>query len=178
MALCTVHAARDLEAKAKRRIRKCGGITSGERLYVPDFPGPESFALSVLLAEILAKRRDVSFVSIPADATAIVSPETLDSYVCEFLRLICSGKATEVLTFHKKVLNPLAAIPRNEVLLYSRHHGWEEDDTIPLFPDPFAADVCTFLDHFARDHPSATYALMQIRDTLPQLYLERANHAL
>ncbi|MCZ0860362.1 hypothetical protein O0S10_03840 [Methanocorpusculum sp. MG] len=179
VALCAVHAARDLEAKAKRRIRKCGGIVSGERLYVRESSGPESFALSVLLAEILAERRDVSFVSHPADATAVVSAETLDSSACRFLRLIISGKTAEVLVpFEGKMLDPLAVVPRNEVVLYARHHGWDGDDSLSVSSDPFAADVCAFLEHFSADHPSAAYALMQVRDALPQLYLERTNHAL
>lgn len=179
VALCAVHAARDLEAKAKRRIRKCGGIASGERLYVRESSGPESFVLSVLLAEILANRRDVSFVKTSADATATVSAETLDSSACAFLQQIVSGKAAEVLVPSKgKVLDPLAVVPRNEVVLYARHHGWEGEDACPFSSDPFAADVCAFLEHFSADHPSAAYALMQVRDALPPLYLERTNHAL
>ncbi|MCZ0863260.1 hypothetical protein [Methanocorpusculum vombati] len=179
VALCAVHAARDLEAKAKRRIRKCGGIASGERLYVQASSGAESFALSALLSEILAGRRDVSFVADPADATAVVSAATLDSSACAFLQQIISGTTVEVLIPpNGKVLDPLAVVPRNEVVLYARHHGWEEEDAGPFVPDPFAADVCAFLNHFSADHPSAAYALMQVRDALPPLYRERINHAL
>lgn len=179
VALCTVHAARDLEAKAKRRIRKCGGIASGERLYVQASPGPESFALSALRTEILAGRRDVSFVQAPADATAVVSAATLDSSACAFLQQIISGKTAEVLVPSKgKLLDPLAVVPRNEVVLYARHHGWEGEDAGPFVPDPFSADVCAFLKHFSAVHPSAAYALMQVRDALPKLYRERTNHAL
>jgi hypothetical protein len=164
--------------KAKRRIRKCGGIASNERLYVQASFGPESFALSILLAEILSCRRDVSFVSTPANATAVVSVETLDSYACGFLRLICSGNVAEVLAFRGKVLDQLAAVPRNEVILYSRYHGWKGEDMAPFLSDPFSADVCAFLGRFSVCHPSAAYALMQIRDALPKLSIERINHAL
>ncbi|HJJ99375.1 MAG TPA: hypothetical protein O0X23_04130 [Methanocorpusculum sp.] len=174
VALCAVHAARDLEAKAKRRIRKCGGIASGERLYVQESSGPESFALSALLTEILAGHRDVSFVKAPADATAVVSAVTLDSSACAFLQQIVSGKVAEVLApFEGKVLDPLAVIPRIEVELYARHHGWEGEDVCPFVSDSFVADVYAFLKHFSADHPSASYALMQVRDALPQLYRER-----
>jgi tRNA(Ile)-lysidine synthase TilS/MesJ len=178
VALCATHAAHDLEARAKRRIRKCGGIASNERLYVQVSSGPESFALSVLLAGILSCRCDVSFVSTPADATAIVSTETLDSYACGFLQLICSGNVAEVLALRGKVLDPLAVIPRNEVVLYSRYHGWGGEDLTPFLSDPFAADVCALLGDFSVGHPSAAYALMRIRDALPKLYLERIDHAL
>jgi len=179
VALCAVHAARDLEVKAKKRIRKCGGIASGERLYVQESHGPESFALSALFARILAGRRDVSFVSTPVDATAVVSAETLDSSACAFLQQIVAGRTAEVLAPPKgKMLDPLAVVPRNEVVLYARHHGWEGEDAGPFVPDPFAADVCAFLKHFLVDHPSAAYALMQVRDALPPLYLERTNHVL
>ncbi|HJK20774.1 MAG TPA: hypothetical protein O0X07_06540, partial [Methanocorpusculum sp.] len=174
-----VHAARDLEAKAKRRIRKCGSISSGERLYVQESFGPESFALSVLLSRILAGRRDVSLVSDPSDATAVVSSETLDSSACCFLQQIISGTTPEILSLpSRKVLDPLAVVPRVEVLQYARHHGWDGVDVRPRLSDPFTADICAFLEHFSVDHPSAAYALMQVRDALPQLYMERTNHAL
>lgn len=179
VSLCAVHAARDLEAKAKRRIRKCGSISSGERLYVQESFGPESFALSVLLSRILAGRRDVSLVSDPSDATAVVSAETLDSSACCFLQQIISGTTPEILSLpSRKVLDPLAVVPRVEVLQYARHHGWDGVDVRPRLSDPFTADICTFLEHFSVDHPSAAYALVQVRDALPQLYLERTNHAL
>ncbi|HJK65803.1 MAG TPA: hypothetical protein O0X03_06260 [Methanocorpusculum sp.] len=179
VSLCAVHAARDLEAKAKRRIRKCGSISSGERLYVQESFGPESFALSVLLSRILAGRRDVSLVSDPSDATAVVSLETLDSSACCFLQQIISGTTPEILSLpSRKVLDPLAVVPRVEVLQYARHHGWDGVDVRPRLSDPFTADICTFLEHFSVDHPSAAYALVQVRDALPQLYLERTNHAL
>ncbi|HJK16488.1 MAG TPA: hypothetical protein O0X44_02840 [Methanocorpusculum sp.] len=179
VSLCAVHAARDLEAKAKRRIRKCGSISSGERLYVQESFGPESFALSVLLSRILAGRRDVSLVSDPSDATAVVSAETLDSSACCFLQQIISGTTPEILSLpSRKVLDPLAVVPRVEVLQYARHHGWDGVDVRPRLSDPFTADICAFLEHFSVDHPSAAYALMQVRDALPQLYMERTNHAL
>ncbi|HJK81251.1 MAG TPA: hypothetical protein O0X45_00210 [Methanocorpusculum sp.] len=179
VSLCAVHAARDLEAKAKRRIRKCGSISSGERLYVQESFGPESFALSVLLSRILAGRRDVSLVSDPSDATAVVSSETLDSSACCFLQQIISGTTPEILPLpSRKVLDPLAVVPRVEVLQYARHHGWDGVDVRPRLSDPFTADICAFLEHFSVDHPSAAYALMQVRDALPQLYMERTNHAL
>lgn len=179
VSLCAVHAARDLEAKAKRRIRKCGSISSGERLYVQESFGPESFALSVLLSRILAGRRDVSLVSDPSDATAAVSSETLDSSACCFLQQIISGTTPEILSLpSRKVLDPLAVVPRVEVLQYARHHGWDGVDVRPRLSDPFTADICAFLEHFSVDHPSAAYALMQVRDALPQLYMERTNHAL
>ena len=179
VSLCAVHAARDLEAKAKRRIRKCGRISSGERLYVQESFGPESFALSVLLSRILAGRRDVSLVSDPSDATAVVSSETHDSSACCFLQQIISGTTPEILPLpSRKVLDPLAVVPRVEVLQYARHHGWDGVDVRPRLSDPFTADICAFLEHFSVDHPSAAYALMQVRDALPQLYMERTNHAL
>ena len=168
VSLCAVHAARDLEAKANRRIRKCGSISSGERLYVQESFGPESFALSVLLSRILAGRRDVSLVSDPSDATAVVSSETLDSSACCFLQQIISGTTPEILSLpSRKVLDPLAVVPRVEVLQYARHHGWDGVDVRPRLSDPFTADICAFLEHFSVDHPSAAYALMQVWYALP-----------
>ena len=112
VSLCAVHAARDLEAKAKRRIRKCGSISSGERLYVQESFGPESFALSVLLSRILAGRRDVSLVSDPSDATAVVSSETLDYSACCFLQQLTSGTTPDVLSPpSRKGTDQLAVVP-------------------------------------------------------------------
>ena len=179
VSLCAVHAARDLEAKAKRRIRKCGSISSGERLYVQETFGPESFALSVLLSRILAGRRDVSLVSDPSDATAVVSSETLDSSACCFLQQIISGTTPEILSLpSRKVLDPLAVVPRVEVLQYARHHGWDGVDVRPRLSDPFTADICAFLEHFSVVPSSVAYALMQVRGAPPQLYMETTNHAL
>lgn len=178
VALCTVHAARDLEAKARRRIRKCGGIASGERLYVESGGDAESFALSVVLAAIIADRRDVSFVFDPADATAMVTADTLDDCAQTILRLICQGDAVLMLaSLDQKILAPLSMIPRAEVYLYADHYGWTGSSGAEP-SDSFDADIRVFLENFSADHPSAAYALMQIRDALPPLYLERINHAL
>ncbi|MDR3102162.1 MAG: hypothetical protein LBU24_02855 [Methanocalculaceae archaeon] len=176
-ALCTPHAALCLEARAKRRIRKCGGIASGTQLFVEDRGDAESFVLSHLLAKILADRRDISSSVDPADATVVMTADTLDDYACGFLGMICSGDAVQVLdTADGKIVSPLTTTPRNEVYLYARHHEWA--GPCGAGPsNPFTADICTFLENFSADHPAAPWALVQVRDALVQLYQERNNNA-
>ncbi|HJJ89403.1 MAG TPA: hypothetical protein O0W81_04795 [Methanocorpusculum sp.] len=179
LALCAVHAARDIEAKVKRRIRKCGGISFGEKLYVSGSRGPEQFALYVVLSRILLGRCDVSFVNNPDEATAVVSISTLDTSSCAFLQQIISGTVVEVFApSGKKILDPLAIVPRNEIVFYARFHGWDGVDECSFVLDQFSKDVWTFLKHFMRGHPSVAYSLMQVRDGLSHIYQEKLNHAL
>ncbi|MDU9375971.1 hypothetical protein McpSp1_05550 [Methanocorpusculaceae archaeon Sp1] len=177
VALCSRHAAADIEAKAKREVRKCGGITSGEKLFIMGGGSAESHALSTLLSVILAGRRDITFTTDVASATAVVTADTLDDIAEHLLCQVCRGDAAELLAVpEKKTLRPLSVVPRTEVCFYARHHGWTGDCSTQD-SSAFCSDIAAFLKTFSADHPSAAYALKRISDQLPDLYLERQNHA-
>ncbi|MDV0442837.1 hypothetical protein [Methanorbis rubei] len=177
VALCPRHAAADIEAKAKREVRKCGGISSGEKLFVGEGGSAESHALSNLLSVILAGRRDVTFVTDTAFATAVVTADTLDDIAEHLLSLVCLGNTTDLLeTPEKKTIRPLSTIPRTEVYFYASHHGWVGGSSAGK-TSTFSSDIAAFLKTFSVGHPSAAYALKRIADQLPELYLERHNHA-
>lgn len=177
VALCAYHASLDLEAKAKRELRKSGGVSSGAHLLVPDADTAESFALCTLLSEVLGRRPDISFVSDPTQATALVTAETLEDCAGNFFRLVCRGETAQIFSQPpKKILRPLSVVPREEVLLYARQHGWSGPAATPS-ADPFACDTNRFFENFSADHPSAAYALRHVREQLLELYQERSNHA-
>lgn len=177
VALCAYHASLDLEAKAKRELRKSGGVPSGARLMVTGSDTAESFAVRSLLSEVFGHRPDISFVCDPKEATAFVTAETLEDCAEAFLRLICRGETAQILSPQQEIiLRPLSVIPREEVLLYAQQHGWS-GPAVPLASDPFSCDISRFLENFSADHPSAEYALRSVRDQLLELYQERSNHA-
>ncbi len=173
VALCSHHAALDIEAKAKREVRKDGGIASGEKLFVPVRVDAASYALSALLSVILAGRRDVSLVSDRGSATAVATADTLEDAAENVLCQVCSGTAVDLLLVPaKKTIRPLSVIPREEVYFYARLHGWTGACTASE-KDSFSADIGSFLAAFSAGHPSAAYALKRISDQLPEIYQER-----
>ncbi|HJJ27800.1 MAG TPA: hypothetical protein O0X70_00220 [Methanocorpusculum sp.] len=129
------------ESKAKKEIRKNGGLARGAVLYIEEdhtYKTPRersdqgdehgfavrTYALRIFLANLLIKRTDVQFSSEKTGAL-IVCAKTLDDTACGLLENVFSGTVTEYMLEEKKHLCPFAALTSEEVFAYARHFGWK-----------------------------------------------------
>lgn len=175
VSLCEAHLLSDIEAKAKKEIRKSGGISSGEKIYFSEKSSAASFALKVFLTKLFEKRMDVSFTDLEEGATSVMLTSSLDDVAADILEKVCAGKADELLkTSGKKIIAPFSVIPSKEIFLYAKYHGWKN------FPEKkieenFSGEIKKFLENFSKTHPSSRYALKNVGDTLPKIYQERSS---
>jgi uncharacterized protein (TIGR00269 family) len=65
--LCERHFTADLEAKAKREIRRHQWVRPGDRIAVALSGGKDSSALLVFLARLLSRRKDVELLALTVD---------------------------------------------------------------------------------------------------------------
>lgn len=63
-ALCREHLVRDVEARAKRAIRRQGGLRHGDRIGLFAPAGPHGDALAAFASRLLVARRDLSLVAL------------------------------------------------------------------------------------------------------------------
>ncbi len=177
VSLCPRHLVLDIEAKAKREIRKDGRIGKNERIYLSADRTAAAYAVRTFLTELLHNRSDVTFVSDPGQATLQVRADCLEDQAERVLYLVCSGTITDILRpAPVRELAPFSVIPREEVCMYAHLHGWEEAE-ISEPQDRFARDISQFLTRYTAAHPSAAYALKGVSDQLPGIFRERNTHA-
>lgn len=160
LSLCESHEISDIVLKAKKEIRKSGGLASGERIFVKGADNFGTYALRVFLSELFLKRTDILFVEAEEDASIVFESKTLDDVASELFKKVCGGDVS----FEKenvRTVNPLSAVSRDEVFWYAKYHGWKgcEDEKTPDFADEF-------LDEFKKDHPGTLYALKNVSDEL------------
>jgi hypothetical protein len=111
------------EAKAKKELRKSGGLPRGTVLYIEDDGTFKTFALRIFLANLLIKRTDVSFAESEKNAVRICG-DTLEDVAGSLLENVFSGTVTEHIGEAKNHISPFAAIPEEEVLAYAQYFGW------------------------------------------------------
>ncbi|MDO5846266.1 MAG: hypothetical protein Q4Q04_05010 [Methanocorpusculum sp.] len=162
LALCMRHLTADVEAKAKKEIRRQGGLSSKERIFVDGEDDFRTFALRIFLSALFVKRTDIQFTPREADATVIFSIQTLDDVSSALLRAVLSGTTVSYLERDAvRRISPLSVIPASEVFLYAEAHGWPG-----ARPAPAVSTADAFLDAFVREHPGTRYALKNIADYL------------
>lgn len=163
LSLCMRHLISDIESKAKKEIRKKGGLASGEHIYLAGGDDCRLFALRVFVSALFVKRTDIIFVSSADEATTVFSAETLDDAACGLLDAVLEGRTAEYLAEKpKRIIAPLSVIPADEVFLYAEAHGWKGDGI---------SDTPTkqFLDDFSEGRPGTKYALKNTADYLENL---------
>lgn len=154
-----MYSAGEFEAKAKKEIRKNGGLPRGSVLFIEEDGTFRTFALRIFFSSLLIKRTDVVF-SPKADGARKVSGETLDDVSCGLLENVFCGTVPEHIAQAKTCLCPFAAIPVDEVLAYAKQFGWAGEVSA------CESQVRGFLSRFAKDHPATPFALKNIRDSL------------
>ncbi|HJJ46833.1 MAG TPA: hypothetical protein O0X32_01040 [Methanocorpusculum sp.] len=162
--LCETHLIADIESRAKKEIRKYGGLKSGEILYVSNGNAMVSFALRVFLSGLLLKRVDISFSSEEADADTIVSPSCLEEIAETVLTAVLKGNPEQFLLHQKKrILQPFAGIPRKEIEIYATNNGWCKGG------ETQTSEIDAFLTSFSKKRPSARFALKNVKESLEKM---------
>jgi len=162
---CMTHFITDIESRAKKEIRKNGGIPSKEILFITRNDDFRTFALRIFLSSLLLKRTDVTFTSDSDLATILVSPITLDFISNEVLDTVLSGNQLKYLKkSRKKTVFPFAAIPDDEIYLYASAYGWKSP-----YEKEESSSSDAFLTSFSTTRPSTRFALKNIKDSLGML---------
>ncbi|HJJ94390.1 MAG TPA: hypothetical protein O0W83_01575 [Methanocorpusculum sp.] len=157
------HLISDIESKAKKEIRKKGGLASAERIYLKGGDDYRLYALRIFLSALFLKRTDIVFVTSEDEATTVFSSETLDDAACGLLDAVLEGRTAYYLeSKEKRVIAPLSVIPADEVYLYAKEHGWKGDGII-------TSSTKEFLDEFSKGRRGTKYALKNTADFLEDI---------
>ena len=149
-----------LESKAKKEIRKSGGLPTGQKIHITEDNTYRTFALRIFLANLLIKRTDITFTENPDEADKIYTGETLNDAAENLLQNVFEGTVLEHIDACKARITPFASLTSDEVLAYAQYFGWEKAGQENITP------AHAFLTRFTRDHPATPYALKNIRDSL------------
>lgn len=160
MHFCANHEISDITLKAKKEIRKSGGLASGEKIFVKGDDNFQTFALRIFLSELFLNRTDILFVKSEDEAEIIFDSDTLDDVSVRLFKKVCDGTVDEISRPLKKTVSPLSVIPKDEVLWYAKYHGWKKDCT------EIHDSVTEFLADFQKERPSTLYALKNVSDEL------------
>lgn len=160
LSLCANHEVSDIVLKAKKEIRKSGGLASSEKIFVDGENDFRTFALRIFLSELFLKRTDISFVKSTKVATIIFDSKTLDDVSVGLFKKVCDGNIDNIARPEKRTVSPLSSVPKEEVFWYAKYHGWKNECTEPK------DSVETFLDDFGKSHPATLYALKNVSDEL------------
>jgi len=162
---CMTHFIADIDSRAKKEIRKNGGIPSKEILFITEKNDFRTFALRIFISSLLLKRTDVLFTSEPDTATILLSPITLDFISNDVLETVLSGNPVKYLKKSgKKTLIPFAAIPDKEIYLYASAYGWKDS-----YEKQENNDTDAFLTSFSTTRPGTRFALKNIKDSLEMM---------
>ena len=163
LSLCMRHLISDIESKAKKEIRKKGGLASSERIFLAGDDDYRLFALRIFVSSLFLKRTDIVFVKTAEEATTVFSSETLDDAACGLLDAVLAGRTAEYLNpKEKRIIAPLSVIPSDEVYLYAEAHNWKGEG-------PVQTDTKAFLDSFSKGRPGTKYALKNTADYLENI---------
>lgn len=161
LSLCETHEVSDIVLKAKKEIRKSGGLASFEKIFVDGRDDFQTFALRIFLSELFLKRTDIEFVKSVSEATIVFDSKTLDDVSVRLFKKVLDGTVDEIKRPLKRTVSPLSVIPKNEILWYAKYHGWEKDETNA------GEDIAErFLGDFKKSHPATFYALKNVSDEL------------
>ncbi|NLD57567.1 MAG: hypothetical protein GX651_05465 [Methanomicrobiales archaeon] len=185
--LCRNHFIADIEAKAKREIRRHQGIRPGDRIGVVTGYGLQEEVLLHFLQKLTRNRRDIQVVEIPGapeemqvmkqarecGITRIARAFSLEDRAAATLTAILQGDAARCFFQTRKtpgvipVITPFCHIPAEEIVLYARLHGISGDLSAPLQGnDPLYTDVLSLLADYSSRHPAAPHAVINLAQSL------------
>jgi len=153
------------ESTAKKEIRNHGGILSAERICIAGRSPMRTFALRIFASSLFQKRRDVSFVSSPSEASLVLTDASLDVVSADLLDAVLDGSVSRYVTTNEitRTIAPFVAVDDAEIYAYAVHNGWYRG------PEPVTAESARFLYDFARTRPGSRFALKNIADKLAMI---------
>lgn len=187
-ALCREHLVRDIERRARREVRRQGGLRPGDRVAILSGDRPAQIALRFFLEQRVVGGR-VPVLSMnstpgsPAEVKAaregcsvFADASTLEDAAARVLSAVLSGRSLELLAHPlpgaARVIRPFARVPAEEIGLYASWMGGMPSGSSIPEGDPFALLVMDELRRHTDRHPSAPFALARLEDTLLDLEKE------
>jgi tRNA(Ile)-lysidine synthase TilS/MesJ len=188
--LCHEHFIMDFEAKAKRVIREYRWIRPQDTIAIPISGEPSDNALLFFIRKLIANRRDIRVVEIPATeersgalsvaqsagATKIALSTPLEDAAVSILTTILKGDMGTLFTEgtesegHLPLIIPFCHIPAAEIALYARIHGLAVGGR-SRSPDnhPLDRDVKDMLINYSIRHPAAPHAVLNLGESLKRI---------
>lgn len=151
-----------LESAAKKEIRNHGGIGSAEIICVTGSSPMRTFALRIFISSLFAKRRDVSFVSSPDQASLVLTDDSLDTVSAGLLDAVLDGSVAKYVASPTPVrtIAPFASVEDTDLYAYAVQNGWHREK------EPVTSEIAGFLDDFVKTRPGSKFALKNIADKL------------
>jgi hypothetical protein len=201
-ALCSAHLVRDVEARAKRLIRRRAGIRTGDRVGIAIGSDPYGPIVAAFLERTFGRRHDLAFVRLvsgPGEpnaqsptvdigseasheaalrlgCTVLVEGSTLDDRARDVLEAVLAGDSCRLAippSFGPlRILRPFAHIPAEEVRLYGLYVTGTRVPPRPEPRDPLARFAGDELVRHQAGHPSAPFALARVAEALDMMGLQ------
>ena len=155
-----------LESAAKKEIRNHGGIRSAERICVAGSSPMRTFSLRIFLSSLFQKRRDVSFVARPFQASLILTDASLDTVSANLLDAVLDGSVSAYVGVPEPVrtIAPFASLEDADIYAYAVQNGWHREK------ESVASETAEFLNGFVKTRPGSKYALKNIADKLSMIF--------
>ncbi|KAF5069120.1 hypothetical protein DSECCO2_235880 [anaerobic digester metagenome] len=183
--LCREHLVRDIERRARREVRRQGGLRPCDRVAV--LPGGR--AADVALRAFLERHavggrlavhplRSTSGESVAVEAaregcTVFADASVLEDAATRILAAVLRGRAVDLLAppppGAARVIRPFVRVPAEEVRLYARWMGGTSFTSSRSEMTSFDCFVSEELERHAGLHPSAPFALARLEDALLDL---------
>ena len=198
--LCHEHFIMDFEAKAKRVIRVHRWMQPQDTIAIPVSGEPSDHALLFFIRKLIANRRDIRVMEIPATeetagvlsvaqsagATKIALSTPLEDAASYILTTILQGNAERFFEADTKtkgglpLITPFCHIPADEITLYAHIHELDGDGIASTRANTHLdTEVKTMLNDYSHRHPAAPYAILNLCESLERTGLvaeERETH--
>ena len=187
-AFCREHLVRDIERRARREVRREGGLRPDDRVAVLPEKGPADYALQAFLERravggrlSIVQLNPVIGCSPPVAAarmgcTVFADASLLEDAAAHILSTVLRGRPIELLApplpGAARVIHPFARVPAEEVRLYASWLGGVPCASSGPKTEPFQRFVSEELDRHTCRHPSAQFALVRLEDALLRLSRE------
>jgi len=187
-ALCREHLQRDVERRARREVRRQGGLRPGDRIAVMPGDGPSAIALRAFLSgRAVGGRLSVLTLQAPsslppevealrAGCTVLADASVLEDTAARVLSSVLRGRPCDLLAppspVGARVVRPFVRVPAAEVRLYAAWVGERPPGESGGHADPFDRFVSEELARHSERHPSAPFSLARLGEVLSCLAKE------
>ncbi len=187
-AFCREHLVRDIERRARREVRRQGGLRPDDRVGILPAEGPAAYALQAFLERrAVGGRVSVVQMSPVADGspavaaarmgcTVFADASPLEDAAAHILSAVLRGRPIDLLAppppGAARVIHPFSRVPAGEVRFYASWLGGVPCSSSGLETEPFVRFVSEELDRHTCRHPSAQFALVRLEDALLRLSQE------
>jgi len=125
-----------------------------------------TFALRIFVSSLFQKRRDVSFVSSPDQASLVLTDASLDTVSADLLDAVLDGSVSRYVVSSVETprrIAPFSAVDEADIYRYAKENGWHQEQ------EPVVSETVEFLNAFVETRPGSKFALKNIADKLAMI---------